>query len=82
MDDVVQNTFRWPRAYRDEAFNVRRRNSRPHTQHRRQTLARHAWRCPRGILVRMRAYALHRAPQLAPGCCVARRAALQRPRLC
>ena len=20
MDDVVQNTFRWPRAYRDEAF--------------------------------------------------------------
>jgi len=50
--------------------------------HRRQTLARQAWRCPRGILVRMRAYALHRAPQLAPGCCVARRAALQRPRLC
>ena len=53
-----------------------------HAPHRRQTLARHAWRCPRGILVRMRAYALHRAPQLAPGCCVARRAALQRPRLC
>ena len=26
MDDVVQNTFRWPRAYRDEAFKPLGRN--------------------------------------------------------